>query len=134
MRGGQRQRLGIAQAQDANITAPVPELERMLANDPFTIVSAEISRPKAKGDITLKADVSFGGIGGGVSDRSRARDSASSFDRSRSCFRSRNRDQIVCSLTPNRWAMRFTISSIFMPRISGAADSTLSMFSAADTA
>jgi hypothetical protein len=50
-----------ALAQDANITLPVPELERMLANDPFTIVSAEISRPKAKGDITLKAEVSFDG-------------------------------------------------------------------------
>jgi len=50
-----------AVAQDANITLPVPELERMLANDPFTIVSAEISRPKAKGDITLKAEMSFAG-------------------------------------------------------------------------
>jgi hypothetical protein len=50
-----------ASAQDANITLPVPELEGMLANDPFTIVSAEISRPKARGDITLKAEVSFGG-------------------------------------------------------------------------
>jgi hypothetical protein len=48
-------------AQDANITLPVPELEHMLASEPFTIVSAEISRPKAKGDITLKADVSFDG-------------------------------------------------------------------------
>jgi hypothetical protein len=47
-------------AQDANITMPVAELERMLANDPIQIVSAEISRPKAKGDITLKAEVSFG--------------------------------------------------------------------------
>ncbi len=53
--------LATASAQDANITAPVPELERMLANDPFTIVSAEISRPKAKGDITLRADLSFAG-------------------------------------------------------------------------
>jgi hypothetical protein len=48
-------------AQDANITAPVPELERMLDDDPFTITSAEISRPKAKGDITLKAQLSFAG-------------------------------------------------------------------------
>jgi hypothetical protein len=48
-------------SQDANITLPVPEIEKMLAEDAFTIVSAEISRPKAKGDITLKADVSFGG-------------------------------------------------------------------------
>jgi len=53
--------LASASAQDANITLPVPELERMLANDPFTIVSAEISRPKAKGDITLKAEMSFAG-------------------------------------------------------------------------
>lgn len=50
-----------AQAQDANIPFPVPELERTLAYDPFTIVTAEISRPKARGDITLKADVSFDG-------------------------------------------------------------------------
>ena len=50
-----------AGAQDANITFPVAELEHMLADDPFTIVSAEISRPKARGDITLKAEVSFDG-------------------------------------------------------------------------
>jgi len=50
-----------AQAQDANITFPVADLERTLAYDPFTIVSAEISRPKARGDITLKAEVSFEG-------------------------------------------------------------------------
>jgi hypothetical protein len=50
-----------AYGQDANLTLPVPELERMLTDDPFTIVDAEISRPKAKGDITLKADVSFDG-------------------------------------------------------------------------
>ena len=34
-----------ASAQDVNITLPVAELEQMLANDPFTIVFAEISRP-----------------------------------------------------------------------------------------
>jgi hypothetical protein len=50
-----------ARAQDANITFPVADLERTLAQDPFTIVSAEISRPKARGDITLKAEVSFDG-------------------------------------------------------------------------
>jgi hypothetical protein len=50
-----------APAQDANITLPVPEIERMMAAPDLTIVSAEISRPKAKGDITLKADVSFEG-------------------------------------------------------------------------
>jgi hypothetical protein len=32
----------------------------MLRSEPLRIVSAEISRPKAKGDITLKADVAFG--------------------------------------------------------------------------
>jgi hypothetical protein len=48
-------------AQDVNVRLPVPELERMLAQDPFTITSAEISRPKARGDITLKAEVSFDG-------------------------------------------------------------------------
>jgi hypothetical protein len=48
-------------AQDANITLPVPEIERMMAAPELTIVSAEISRPKARGDITLKADVSFEG-------------------------------------------------------------------------
>lgn len=50
-----------ASGQDANITLPVAGLEQILANDPFTIVSAEISRPKARGDITLKAEVSFDG-------------------------------------------------------------------------
>ncbi len=33
----------------------------MLAAEPLVITQAEISRPKAKGDITLQADVSFGG-------------------------------------------------------------------------
>jgi hypothetical protein len=50
-----------ASAQDANITQPVDDLERLLAAEPLVIHHAEISRPKAKGDITLKADVSFGG-------------------------------------------------------------------------
>jgi hypothetical protein len=49
-----------ALAQDANITAAIPDIERTLAAEPFAIASAEISRPKAKGDITLKADVRFG--------------------------------------------------------------------------
>ncbi len=48
-------------AQDTNITMPVAELERMLADDPLRIVSADKSRPKAPGDITSKAEVSFGG-------------------------------------------------------------------------
>jgi hypothetical protein len=50
-----------ADGQDANFTLPIPELEHVLADEPFVIVSAEISRPKAKGDITLKADLSFDG-------------------------------------------------------------------------
>ena len=50
-----------ATAQDANIKLPIAELERMLAAEPLVITHAEISRPNAKGDITLKADVSFGG-------------------------------------------------------------------------
>ena len=50
-----------ATAQDANIKQPVADLERLLAAEPLVITQAEISRPKAKGDITLKADVSFGG-------------------------------------------------------------------------
>lgn len=47
-------------AQDANITQPIAELERTLAAEPLIITQAEISRPKAKGDITLRADVAFG--------------------------------------------------------------------------
>ncbi|MGB7737934.1 MAG: hypothetical protein WBM03_02375 [Steroidobacteraceae bacterium] len=50
-----------AAAQDANITQPIADLERLLAAEPLVITQAEISRPKAKGDITLRADVSFGG-------------------------------------------------------------------------
>jgi hypothetical protein len=50
-----------AAAQDANIRQPVADLERLLAAEPLVITQAEISRPKAKGDITLKAEVSFGG-------------------------------------------------------------------------
>ena len=51
----------VAGAADPNIPVPVDALERQLAGEPFRIVAAEISRPKAKGDITLKADVSFSG-------------------------------------------------------------------------
>jgi hypothetical protein len=50
-----------AAAQDVNIQFPLAELEQMLANDPMQIVSADKSRPKAPGDITSKAEVSFGG-------------------------------------------------------------------------
>jgi hypothetical protein len=52
--------LSQAAAQDANIPLPVADLEQMLQHEPLRIVTAEISRPKAKGDITLKADVAFG--------------------------------------------------------------------------
>jgi hypothetical protein len=50
-----------ASAQDANITQPVPELEQLLAAEPMVITQAQISRPNAKGDITLRAEVSFAG-------------------------------------------------------------------------
>jgi hypothetical protein len=50
-----------AVAQEPNVTRPVDELERLLAAEPLVIEHADISRPKAKGDITLRADVSFGG-------------------------------------------------------------------------
>jgi hypothetical protein len=48
-------------AQETNITRPVAELERLLAAEPIVIEKAESSRPTAKGDITLRAEVSFGG-------------------------------------------------------------------------
>lgn len=48
-------------AQDANITRPVAELEKLLAAEPLVIQAAQISRPTAQGDITLRAEVSFGG-------------------------------------------------------------------------
>ena len=48
-------------AQDVNILRPAGEIEVELATAPFVITAAEISRPKAKGDITLKAEVSFAG-------------------------------------------------------------------------
>lgn len=48
-------------AQDVNIPRPADEIERELASAPFVLAAAEISRPKAKGDITLKAEVSFAG-------------------------------------------------------------------------
>jgi hypothetical protein len=50
-----------AAAQDANIGQPIADLEQLFAAEPLVIAQAEISRPKAKGDITLRADVSFGG-------------------------------------------------------------------------
>jgi hypothetical protein len=48
-------------AQDQNVPRPAEELEHELATEPFRITTAEISRPKAKGDITLKAELSFSG-------------------------------------------------------------------------
>lgn len=50
-----------ATAQDANIAHPVAELERLLSAQTMVIQGAEISRPKAKGDITLRAEASFDG-------------------------------------------------------------------------
>jgi hypothetical protein len=50
-----------ATAQNANIRQPVADLEQLLAAEPLVITQAEISRPNAKGDITLRAEVSFGG-------------------------------------------------------------------------
>ncbi|MGB8693415.1 MAG: hypothetical protein WCD08_07905 [Steroidobacteraceae bacterium] len=50
-----------AAAQDANITRPVAELEQLLAAEPLVITAAQISRPKARGDFTLRAEISFGG-------------------------------------------------------------------------
>src|SRR5262249_4871021 len=47
-------------AQDRHVLLPVAELERMLQAEPLRIVKAEISRPKAQGDITLKAEAAFG--------------------------------------------------------------------------
>jgi len=49
-----------APAQDRNVLLPIVELERMLESEPLRIVSAQVSRPKAQGDITLKAEVAFG--------------------------------------------------------------------------
>jgi len=48
-----------AAAQDRNIALPVADLEHMLQAEPMRIVIVEISRSKAKGDITLKVDVAF---------------------------------------------------------------------------
>jgi hypothetical protein len=48
-------------AQDANFSLQVADLERLLHAEPLVITQAEISRPKAAGDITLRADISFGG-------------------------------------------------------------------------
>lgn len=51
----------VAGAQQANIQLPVDELERLFTAEPMVIESARISRPVASGDITLRAEVSFGG-------------------------------------------------------------------------
>jgi hypothetical protein len=53
--------IATAAGQDANITQPVANLEKLLAAEPLVITQAQISRPLAKGDITLRAQVSFGG-------------------------------------------------------------------------
>jgi len=51
----------VADAADVNIPVSTETLERQLWTQPFSIAAAEISRPKAKGDITLKAEISFAG-------------------------------------------------------------------------
>ncbi|HWE22473.1 MAG TPA: hypothetical protein VG496_00910 [Myxococcales bacterium] len=51
---------GPVSAQDRHLVLPAAELEQVLRSEPLRIVSAQISRPKAKGDITLKAEVAFG--------------------------------------------------------------------------
>ena len=48
------------EAADPNIPEPIEQLERMLGEEAIEIREAEISRPKAKGDITLKAEIAFG--------------------------------------------------------------------------
>jgi len=48
-----------AAAANPNITRPPAEIERELAEQPMRIVAAAISRPKAKGDITLRVEASF---------------------------------------------------------------------------
>jgi hypothetical protein len=53
--------LPTATAQDLNTPRPVDELEHELETAPLKIVAAQLTRPKAKGDITLKAELSFGG-------------------------------------------------------------------------
>ena len=50
-----------ADAADVNIPVPAEALERQFANEPFSIVAAETSRPQLQGDITLKAEISFSG-------------------------------------------------------------------------
>lgn len=52
---------GAALAQDANVTLPVPEIERLLAASPMVVSGARISRPAIATDITLRADANFGG-------------------------------------------------------------------------
>jgi hypothetical protein len=51
----------LASSQDANVLRPVAELEALISSDPLVITAAEVSRPKATGDITLRAEVSFNG-------------------------------------------------------------------------
>jgi len=49
-----------ASAEDRHLLLPVADLERILQTEPMRIVSAQISRPKAQGDITLRAEIAFG--------------------------------------------------------------------------
>jgi hypothetical protein len=50
-----------AAAAGPHVTRPPAELEQELAREPMQIVSGAISRPKAKGDITLQVVASFSG-------------------------------------------------------------------------
>lgn len=50
-----------AAAAGPHIARPPAELEQELAFEPMQIVSAAITRPKARGDITLRVEASFSG-------------------------------------------------------------------------
>jgi hypothetical protein len=50
-----------AWSQDANITQPVPDIERQLLAEPMIVTHAQISRPAIAADITLRADVTLAG-------------------------------------------------------------------------
>src|SRR5207248_464230 len=52
-----------AAAQDRHVLLPVAELERILATEPMRIVRAEITRPKAEGDIVGQRGVYAAGSG-----------------------------------------------------------------------
>jgi hypothetical protein len=51
----------VTAAADPHFARPVTELEPELEGQPLQIASATQSRPRARGDVALKAEVSFGG-------------------------------------------------------------------------